>query len=86
MASVALAHWPANWETAEEFWCDHVDAHVGALGGEGWIATMEFPWGTVYECAFDFGIGFVEGLENCGYAFGGAVAARGNILGEVFGF
>ena len=61
-------------EAAEEFGGDHVDADIGALGGEDG-GYEKFPWGAVGEGALDGGVGFVEGFENGGDAVGGEVAA-----------
>ena len=57
-------------EAAEEFGGDHVDAHVGALGGEDG-GDEQFPGRAMGERALDVGVGFVESFED------GGDAARG---------
>jgi len=63
-------------EAAKEFRGHHVDADVGALGGEDG-GDQQFPGRAMREGALDVGVGFVEGFEDCGNAIGGKVAAKG---------
>ena len=79
-----LGHGLRGREAAEELRRDHVDANVSALRGEDG-GDEEFPGRGVREGALDFGVGFVEGLEDSGDAFGGQVATSG-LLRSLCGF
>ena len=68
-----LGHGCRGGEAAEELRSDHVDAHVGALGGEDG-SDEQLPGGRVGEGALDGGIGLIEGFEDPGDAVGGEVA------------
>lgn len=69
-----LGHGGGGGEAFEQLRCDHVDADVGALGGED-RRHKQFPGGAVGEGALDGGIGFVEGNQGGGDSVGGQVAA-----------
>ena len=57
-------------EGLEERRRDHVDAHVGALGGEDG-GHQQFPRGAVVEGALGVGVGFVQAFEDGGDAVRG---------------
>ena len=76
---VALAMAAGVGKRLEELRGHHVDANVGALGGEDG-GDEEFPGGAMGEGALDVGVGFVEGFEDGGDAVGGEVAALGLLL------
>jgi len=81
-----FGHRGGSGEALEERRGDHVDADVGALGGEDG-GDEQFPGGAMSEGALNVGIGFVKPQENGGDAVGGEVtASRGALLpGRGFG-
>jgi len=70
-----LGHGRWGGEALEELRCDHVDADVGALGGEDG-GNEQLPGRGVSEGAFDGGVGLVETLEDGGDTVRGEVAAQ----------
>ena len=75
-----FGHGRGGGEALEELRRDHVDADIGALGGEDG-GHQQLPGGGVDEGALDGGVGFVESLEDGGDAVGGQVAGQGLLCG-----
>ena len=73
LGQCSLCHSLRSGKAAEELRRNHVDAGVGALGGEDG-RDEQLARGVVDEGAFDVGVGLVQCFEDGGYAIGSPVA------------